>query len=100
MYVVGINPENNTVVLGEEDELFKTVLNAKNVNFISIEKLSQPMKVNGKTRYKHKEQPCTISQNTDGTITAIFDTPQRAITPGQAVVFYDGDTVVCGGTII
>lgn len=100
MYVVGINPEDNTVILGEETELFKATLVAKNMNFISIENLTEPMKVKGKTRYKHVEQHCTISPNGDGTVTAVFEVPQRAITPGQAVVFYDGDVVVCGGTIV
>ena len=100
MYVIAINPENNTVVLGEENELFTSDFTAKDVNFISVEKLDAPMRVKGKTRYRQPEQPCTITQNADGTITAVFDKPQRAVTPGQAAVFYDGDCVVCGGTII
>jgi len=99
MFVIEIKPTDNTVVLGDEDKLFKTELVAKNVNFISIEKLVEPMRVLGKTRYKHIEQPCVISPNADGSITAVFEKPQRAITKGQAVVFYDGDIVVCGGTI-
>lgn len=100
MYVVDINPIDNTVVLGQESELLKSELIAKDINLISIEKQDLPIKVLAKTRYKQKEQPCTISMNDDGSIKAVFENPQRAITPGQAVVFYDGDTVVGGGTII
>ncbi len=100
MFVVGINPVDNTVTLGEEDELLKDTLVARDVNFISIECLTEQLKVKARTRYKQLEQPCTLTPNSDGTVTAVFDMPQRAITPGQAVVFYDGDIVVGGGTII
>lgn len=99
MFVVDINTELNSVILGEEHELYQKSLIANDLNFISIDKLTQPLKVKGKIRYKQEEQPCTIIPNEDGTITAMFEEPQRAITPGQAVVFYDGDVVVCGGTI-
>jgi tRNA-specific 2-thiouridylase len=100
VYVVGINPEDNTVILGDESELMNTTLIAKDVNLISIEKLDQPIRCKARTRYKQIEQPCTISQNDDGTVTVIFDEPQRAFTPGQAVVFYDDDIVIGGGTIV
>lgn len=99
-FVIDINPENNTVTLGDEIELFTSELFADDVNFISIEKLDAPMNVKAKTRYRQIEQPCVVSQNQDGTIKVVFEKPQRAITPGQAVVFYDGDIVVGGGTII
>ncbi len=99
VYVVSINPEDNTVVLGDEKELMCDTLIAKNVNLISIEELSAPFKCKARTRYKQVEQPCTLYPNDDGTISVKFDTPQRAFTPGQAVVFYDGDVVVGGGTI-
>lgn len=100
VYVVGINPENNTVILGDESELMNTTLIAKDINLISIDKLDQPLRCKARTRYKQVEQPCTISQNDDGTVTVMFDEPQRAFTPGQAVVFYDGDIVIGGGTIV
>ena len=99
VYVIGINPEDNTVVLGDENELMNTTLIATDVNFISIEKLENPLKCKARTRYKQVEQPCTISQNHDGTVLVVFDNPQRAFTPGQAVVFYDNDIVIGGGTI-
>lgn len=100
VFVVKINAEDNTVVLGNENELLNNTLIAKDVNFISIDKLENPMKCKARTRYKQAEQPCTISQNTNGTVTVLFDSPQRAFTPGQAVVFYDGDIVIGGGTIL
>ena len=100
VYVVGINPEDNTVVLGDENELMSTTLIATDLNLISIEKLDSPLKCKARTRYKQVEQPCTISQNPDGTVLVVFDNPQRAFTPGQAVVFYDDDIVIGGGTII
>ena len=100
VYVAGINPEDNTVVLGDENELMSTTLIATDLNLISIEKLDSPLKCKARTRYKQVEQPCTISQNYDGTVLVVFDNPQRAFTPGQAVVFYDDDIVIGGGTII
>ena len=100
VYVAGINPEDNTVVLGDENELMSTTLIATDLNLISIEKLDSPLKCKARTRYKQVEQPCTISQNYDGTVLVVFDNPQRAFTPGQAVVFYDDYIVIGGGTII
>ena len=99
VYVVAINAQDNTVMLGDKNDLLNDTLIAKDVNFISIEKLNNPLKCKARTRYKQIEQPCTISQNENGTVTVIFDTPQRAFTPGQAVVFYDNDIVIGGGTI-
>ena len=71
-----------------------------NVNFISIEKLTEPMRVRAKVRYKQKETDATITPLENGNVSVVFDEPQRAIAPGQAVVFYDGDIVVGGGTIV
>ena len=100
VFVVGIDIENNTVILGDTDELMRDTLIATDVNFISIEKLVEPLKTKARTRYKQIEQPCTIYPLENGDVKAVFDTPQRAFTPGQAVVFYDGDMVVGGGTIL
>ena len=100
MYVMNINPYDNTVMLGTNDELFTKELIADDMNWISIEKLTEPMKVNAKVRYRHKEASATVYPFEDGKIKVIFDEPQRAITTGQAVVLYDGDIVVGGGTII
>ena len=100
LFVKEICPETNTVVLCGGAELFTKTLVAKNVNLISVEKITQPMRVCAKTRYRQTEQPATVYMLDDDTIRVEFDEPQRAITKGQAVVLYDGDTVVGGGTIV
>ncbi len=99
VYVVEINAQNNTVTLGDECDLYKNECTARDVNLISIEKLTAPMKAKAKTRYKQVEEPCTLFPNDDGTIKVVFDKPLKAITKGQSVVFYDGDYVIGGGII-
>lgn len=99
-YVCSVNPENNTVTLGKNEDLFSTELIAKDINLISVDKINGEMRVKAKVRYKHTEQPATVIQLDEDTIKVVFDEPQRAITKGQAVVLYDGDYVVGGGTII
>lgn len=100
MYVTNKDAMSNTVVLGESEKLFCDSLIATDINFISIETLAGPLKLTAKIRYNQKDQPVTISPLENGEVLAVFDEPQRAITPGQAVVFYDGDVVVGGGTIL
>lgn len=100
MFVVEIIPDRNLVVLGDESEVFSTVLTADNLNFVAIEDLKAPMKVNAKIRYSAKEAPAEVFPIEDNKVRVVFEQPQRAITPGQAVVFYDGDVLVGGGTII
>lgn len=100
LYVVAVNPCNNTVVLGDNSDLFTRELNADNINLISAERLEKPVHLKAKIRYKHEEQWATVTQTGDDTIKVVFDEPQRAITRGQAVVLYDGDIVVGGGTIM
>ena len=92
-------PETNTVVLGDNEDLFSSELEADNVNLISVDSLTEPKRVTAKIRYRHKEQPATAWQTPDGILHVKFDEPQRAITKGQAVVMYDGDEVVGGGVI-
>ena len=99
MFVAAIRPEDNTVVLGDADEIFSSGLIAADPNFISIDELKDEMRVTAKIRYSAKEAPAVIRPAGRGRVEAVFDEPQRAITPGQAVVFYDGDTVV-GGAVI
>lgn len=98
MFVVEKNVSDNTVTLGEQEELFKSTLYADDVNLISVEKLDGPMRVTAKTRYSQKETPATVVPFKNG-IKVTFDEPQRAISAGQAVVLYDGEVVVGGGTI-
>ncbi len=98
-YVCGICSQDNKVILGSNDDLFKTTVNVKDVNFIACDSLDKPIKAMAKIRYNHKAQPATITQTDNDTITIEFDVPQRASTPGQSAVVYDGDTVICGGII-
>ncbi len=98
-YVLKKDAENNKVILGSNDDLFLDTLEATDVNFISIENLTEPLKVKAKVRYKQKETDATIHLLENGDVKVVFDVPQRAITPGQSVVFYDGDTVLGGGII-
>lgn len=99
MFVVAIRPEDNTVVLGEENEVFSPELTASDLNFISIESLKDEMRVTAKIRYSAKEAAAVISPLPEGRVRVVFVEPQRAVTPGQSVVFYDGDVIVGGGVI-
>ena len=98
-FVKTINPEDNTVTLCSNEELFSRELTAKNINLISVSKITEPMRVKAKVRYRHEAQWATVTQTDEDTIKVVFDEPQRAITKSQAVVLYDGDTVVGGGEI-
>lgn len=100
MYVMEINTIDNTVVLGRDADLFTDTLIANDINLISVPRIDGEMRVKAKVRYRHTEQPATVTQIDDDTIKVVFDEPQRAITKGQAVVLYDGDIVVGGGTIV
>jgi tRNA-uridine 2-sulfurtransferase len=100
VFVLAIRPETNEVVIGNSDEVYSDTLYAGNLNFMSIEDLEGEMEVTAKIRYSHKGAKCRIRKVEKDKIECVFHEPQRAITPGQAVVFYDGDYVVGGGTIL
>lgn len=100
VFVVEIRPDTNEVVIGEGDEVFGHTLYANHLNFMSIEDLDGEMEVMAKIRYNHKGSPCIIKRVEEDKVLCTFPDPQRAITPGQAVVFYDGDYVLGGGTIL
>ena len=100
VYVCGKNMEQNTVTVGPEDALFSRSLIAEDWNWFPFPALTRPQKVAAKTRSRQVEQPATVYPMPDGRARVVFDQPQRAITPGQAVVLYDADTVVGGGTIV
>lgn len=100
VFVTEIRPGTNEVVIGSNEDVFGTTVYAKNLNFMSIPDLEGDLEVIGKIRYSHKGAPCTIRKVEADKIVCQFHEPVRAITPGQAVVFYDGDIVVGGGTII
>jgi tRNA-specific 2-thiouridylase len=99
MYVQAKSAEQNTITLGPEDSLYTKTLTADSVNIIIAPRLDKPMRVTVKTRYLQQEQGAVVEQTGDDTIRVDFDEPQRAVTPGQAAVLYDGDIVVGGGTI-
>ncbi|MBQ3783006.1 MAG: tRNA 2-thiouridine(34) synthase MnmA [Lachnospiraceae bacterium] len=100
VFVVEIRPETNEVVIGDNEDVFQPKLYANKLNFMTIEDLDGEMRVMAKIRYSHKGAMATIRKIEDDVVECIFDEPQRAITPGQAVVFYDGEYVVGGGSII
>ena len=89
----------NTVTLGPNDALFSQALRADSWNWILFPALTAPLRVTARARYNQKEQPATVYPEENGFARVVFDQPQRAMTPGQAVVLYDGDLVVGGGTI-
>lgn len=99
MYVIRKEPERGTVVLGPDRDLYSRTLTADRVNLISLPELTEPLRVTARTRYSQRESAAEVTPLPDGRIRMDFDEPQRAITAGQAVVFYDGEAVVGGGTI-
>ena len=100
LYVTGLSPEHNTVTLGANHELFHRSLTAGQLNLIAVDRLDQPIQVMAKVRYRMAEQPATLEQTGPDTARLTFQQPQRAITPGQSVVFYQDDVVLGGGVIL
>lgn len=99
-FVLEIRPDTNEVVIGTNEDSMTTTLKANRVNFMSVEDLPEPKRVFAKIRYNHKGAWCTVEKTGEDEITCTFEEPQRAVTPGQAVVLYDGEYVLGGGTII
>lgn len=99
-YVVAKNADRNTVMLGEDEDLWREDLTAGELNWIAFDALTAPLRCAARTRYHQAETPCTVTPGEEGQAEVRFDAPVRAITPGQAVVFYDGDVVLGGGTIL
>ena len=99
VYVCGKDMEKNTVTVGPNEALFSRNLRANDWNWFPFPELTGPIRVLAKARYRQIEQPATVYPEENGYARVEFDSPQRAITPGQAVVLYDGDTVIGGGTI-
>ena len=100
IYVAAKSTQENTVTLAKEDALYSKSLCANDINLITCEDLKKPLRVMVKTRYLQAAQSAVARQIEDDKLHIEFDSPQRAITPGQAVVMYDGDIVVGGATII
>lgn len=99
-YVCDIQSKENRVVIGTNQDLFSRGLLAVDINYISVPNLKTPKHVTAKIRYRHQAQPALAWENEAGQLCVEFKEPQRAITCGQAVVLYDGDIVVAGGTIV
>jgi tRNA-specific 2-thiouridylase len=99
VYASAKNTASNTLVVGGESSLYSASFSVREINLIACEDLFRPQRLAVKIRYLQKEQWATVEQTGPDTIHVDFEKPQRAITPGQAAVFYDGDTVVGGGTI-
>lgn len=100
VFVTKIRPETNEVVIGSNQDVFCSELVCDRVNYMAIEDLSEPMQVWAKIRYNHGGEECVIEKLSDGKVRCRFVRPVRAVTPGQAVVFYRDDYVLGGGTIL
>lgn len=100
VFVLEIRPETNEVVIGSNEASLSHYVRANTLNFMAVEDLTEKRKVWAKIRYNHKGSWCTVEKIGEDEVLCTFDEPQRAITPGQAVVFYDGEYVLGGGTII
>ena len=101
VFVTEIRPETNEVVIGDERQVLSDSLVCSNVNWMAVDGLhGEEMEAVVKLRYSHKGAPCRLRELSDGRVECRFETPQRAVTPGQAAVFYQEDHVVGGGTIL
>ncbi len=98
LYVLSKDTEKNIVTVGKSESLFSDTLTATEVVYCS-EEMQSTFRCEAKVRYSHSGSLCTVEKTGENTVKVLFDTPQRAITPGQSVVFYDGDTVIGGGYI-
>jgi tRNA-specific 2-thiouridylase len=99
LYVLSIDPETNRVIVGEDDVLRKTTCEVEGLNWISVAPPETPFRAFVKIRHKHEPAPAIIEPLDASRARITFESPQRAITPGQAAVFYDGDRVLAGAWI-
>jgi tRNA-uridine 2-sulfurtransferase len=99
LYVIQISGAEKQVVVGGEESLYSRTLRARRVNLISVDELREPLRVAVKIRHRHPPAAAILEKSGEGEVLVTFDEPQRAITPGQAAVFYDGEIVVGGGWI-
>ena len=99
VYVCAKDMEKNTVTVGPNQALFASTLLARDFNWIALEDLTESMEVTARARYNQKEQPALVYPEENGLVKVVFRDPQRAMTPGQSVVLYQGDLVLGGGII-
>jgi tRNA-specific 2-thiouridylase len=100
LYVLSIDANRNRVVVGQDEELNARSFVAAGVNWIAFDTPSEPIRADVRIRYRHVGAPATITSIENGRVRVDFDEPQRAITPGQATVFYRGDEIIGGGWIV
>lgn len=100
LYVLRLDEEKNRIIVGGNDEIYTKIFYAKDLNWIAFDFLDAPLYTSAKIRYGKREAPALVEPLERDTIKITFDNPERAVTPGQSVVFYEGDTVVGGGTIM
>ncbi len=100
LYVIQIKGDQRQVVVGNQEDLYLRTLRARRVNLVAVDDLREPMRVRVKIRHRHEGALACLEKAGDDEVLVTFDEPQRAITPGQAAVFYDGDVVVGGGWIV
>jgi len=99
LYVIQISGANKQVIVGGEEHLYSKTLRARRVNLIAVDDVREPMRVTVKIRHRHEPAAAVLERTGEDELLATFDEPQRAVTPGQAAVFYDGNVVVGGGWI-
>lgn len=98
-YINKICPDTREIVLGDGKSVFSDTVYVENINYMSVENITEPTRFIGKIRYAHQGSPCIVYPEKDGRLKCVFDEKQRAVTPGQAIVFYDGDVIAAGGWI-
>ncbi len=99
LYVYRIDVQNNRVILADDEDLFSTEVKVRDFHWITGVLPTEPVRCSAKIRYRHREKPAVVTCTGDGRAQIVFDEPQRAITPGQSAVLYDGDIVLGGGII-
>lgn len=97
LYVLGLDRNKNEVIVGTEEELYQKELYANHLNWMTFDQLSKNLPCKAKVRYRAKEATCTVYPEEGEKVRVLFDTEQRAITPGQSIVFYDEEGIVLGG---
>lgn len=100
MYVISKDMKNNTVTLGSNEDLFSLDVYAEDVNYVSVKEIKNEMPVSARVRYNQKDQQATAFITENGRLCVRFDTPQRAVTEGQSLVLYSGNTLLAGGKIV
>ena len=98
-FVVSKSAEKNTVILGENTDLFSCRVTVRDINLIPFDAINTPLRLYAKARYRQEPAPARVEQTGENELTVEFEVPQRAISPGQSLVLYDGDYVVGGGVI-